>query len=93
MIRPFLKQKFLDMIQLHPVGSNLEKLFEHDVPRSHIPKELGGDLPQTVNELRDKTKNLLQDMREYFLLEEKQANLEFDEFVNSKEYKHWHKYQ
>lgn len=93
MIRPFLKQKFFDMIQLHPVGSNLENLFDHDVPRSHIPIELGGDLPQSVNELHDKTRKLLIDMREYFILEEKQTNLEFDEYVNCKEYKHWQKYQ
>lgn len=93
MIRPFLKQKFLDMIQLHPVGSTLEKLFEHDVPRSHVPKELGGDLPSTIRELHEKTRQLLKDWRDYFILEEKQANLEMDHLVNSQDYKYWQKYQ
>lgn len=81
------------MIQLHPVGSNLEKIFENDVPRSHMPKELNGDLQYTIQEMHDKTRKLLEDLRDYFIHEEKQTNLELDQFVNDKEYKHWQKYQ
>jgi hypothetical protein len=93
LIRPFMKQKFIDMIQLHPVGSNMEKIFENDVPRSHMPKDLNGDLPYTIREMHEKTRKLLEELHEYFLIEEKQTNLEIDEFVNDKEYKYWQKYQ
>lgn len=93
MIKPFLKQKYLDMIQLHPVGSNNEKLFSQDIPRSHVPKELGGDLPSTVREMHEKTRKLFYDMRDYFLIEERQKNRELDEFVNSDEHIYKDKYQ
>lgn len=92
MIKPFLSQKYFDMIQLHPIGSSCEKLY-HDVPQSHLPKDLGGELPSTVREMHEKTRKLLYDMRNYFIVEEKQKNRELDEFVNSDEYIYKDKYQ
>lgn len=83
MIKPFLNQKYFEMIQLHPIGSTYDKLFDHDVPRSHIPIDLCGTLPSTVREMHEKSQKLLQDMRTYFIVEEKQKNRELDEFVNS----------
>lgn len=92
MIKPFLSQKYFDMIQLHPIGSSCEKL-HHDVPRSHIPKDLGGELPSSVREMHENTRKLLYDMRNYFIVEEKQKNRELDEFVNCDEYIYKDKYQ
>lgn len=93
MIKPFLKQKYLDLIQLHPIGSTCDKLFDHDVPRSHIPKDLGGALPSTVREMHERTRELLHEMRDYFIIEEKQKNRELDEFANSDEYIYKDRYQ
>ena len=92
MIKPFLKQKYLDMIQLHPIGSNLEKLFEHDVPRSHLPNDLGGDLQSSTREMHEETRKLVYEMHKYFIIEEKQKNRELDEFVDSDEYIYKDKY-
>lgn len=91
MIRPFLKREFFERIHLHPVGASLEDIFENDVPRSHMPKEFGGELG-TIKELHEKTKKTVEDMREYFLTEDDQSSLKLDEFVHSIEYKYHSRY-
>lgn len=45
-----------------------------------MPADYGGDLA-TVAELHEQNRQLLEDMRDYFLLEEGQMNLKYDCFV------------
>jgi hypothetical protein len=56
-----------------------EKFYEEHVPRSHLPQEYGG-LLGTVEELHQKTTAKLLQLKEYFMLEEKQVNFEFEEY-------------
>lgn len=61
---------------------NYEKFHETQVPKSHLPKEFGGTLG-TLGELQEKSVKLFMNLRDYFVLEEKQANFEFDEYIKA----------
>jgi hypothetical protein len=90
MVKPFLRSEFYDRIHLHPIGADLSGIYE-DVPRSHLPKDLGGECG-TIREYHDKTRKLIEDLSEYFEYEDRQAKLELDQYVNSEDYKHRHLY-
>lgn len=77
MIKPFLKKEFYDRIHLHKAGESLEDFFKNHIPRSHIPSDYGGDL-ESCDTLNEKTKEILNEMREYFLFEEQQMNLKLE---------------
>ncbi|KAG5679561.1 hypothetical protein PVAND_009121 [Polypedilum vanderplanki] len=91
MIKPFLKKEFFDRIHLHPIGSDLSNLFNTDVPKQLVPKELGGECG-TIKEHHETTRKLIEELREYFILEADQASLKFDKYVNSQDYKYRHLY-
>ena len=57
------------------------KFHETQVPKSHLPNEFGGTLG-TLDELQEKSVELFMNLRDYFVLEEKQANFEFDDYIN-----------
>lgn len=78
MIKPFLKKEFHDRIHLHKSGSDYEDFFKNHLPRSHMPKDYGGEL-ESSDELNEKTKVMLNEMRDYFLFEEQQTNLQLED--------------
>jgi hypothetical protein len=80
MVKPFARKEILSLIHLHPTGMNFEDFFNKHIPKSHMPKDYGGDL-ETVKELHEKNHKRLYEMREYFLSEEKQVNYEFEDRV------------
>lgn len=92
MIKPFLKKEFFERIHLHPVGSDLSAIFDSSIPRSHMPRDLHGDL-ETIKEFHDKTRKEIEEMQDYFSIFEKQSSLELDQYVHDKEYKYHHKYE
>lgn len=53
-----------------------EKFYEECIPKSCLPSEYGGDLA-SIPELREKTWKYMTDIKEYFKLLERAANLEF----------------
>ena len=80
MIRPFVRKELYERIYLHPASMNFEEFFMKFIPRSHMPSDYGGDLP-SVEELHDKNRELLIEMRDYFLFEENQTNFKYEELV------------
>jgi hypothetical protein len=57
-----------------------EKFYSECVPKSHLPKDFGGDL-ESVEELHQQHRENLMELRDYFMMEEQQANLNYDEYV------------
>lgn len=80
MIKPFLKKELYERIHLHSANTDYKEFFQKHVPKSHMPSDFGGDLA-SVAELHEQNRQLLEEMRDYFLLEEGQMNLKYDCFV------------
>lgn len=57
-----------------------EKFSQEHVPKSHLPSDYGGDL-ESVETLHKKHRQDLMELREFFLVEEQQANFEFDQYL------------
>jgi hypothetical protein len=60
---------------------DFEKFYKECVPKSCLPKDYGGEL-ESVEELRMKQRQTFNAMKDYFLYEEMQSNLEFDDYVD-----------
>ncbi|CAK1541842.1 unnamed protein product [Leptosia nina] len=71
LIRPFLDKKFFDMIKFHAKNEDLENFYETVVPRSSLPPDHGGTLPDTQT-LHKKCMQQLKAMEPYFAAEEQQ---------------------
>lgn len=56
-----------------------EKFYEEWIPKSCLPSDYGGDL-ESIEDLQNKHRKSLLKMREYFLLEERMMNFEFEEY-------------
>lgn len=80
MIRPFIRKELYQRVHLHQSSTDYEDFFTKFIPRSHMPKDYGGEL-DTVQELHDQNRQLLIDMREYFIAEEDQMNYKFEDHV------------
>lgn len=57
-----------------------EKFYKDCIPKSCLPSDFGGDL-ESVAELHKSHRESLMELREYFLMEEQQAALSYDEYV------------
>ncbi|PZC77173.1 hypothetical protein B5X24_HaOG203651 [Helicoverpa armigera] len=71
LIRPFMDKKFFDMLKFHNKNEDLEKFYETVVPRSALPPDYGGTLPDTQT-LHKKCMQQLQLLEPYFKAEEEQ---------------------
>ena len=80
LIKPFIKPKIFQRIHLHHSDIDFENFYENEIPRSHLPKEYGGTLG-TLDELQEETTKKLMNLRDYFILEEKQRELEFEDYI------------
>lgn len=76
MVKPFISTGLLSRIHWHTSDMDYEKFYEDHIPKHCLPSDYGGDLG-SVEELNQQHKRKLMEMNEYFLLEEKQTNLEF----------------
>ncbi|KAG7303323.1 hypothetical protein JYU34_011813, partial [Plutella xylostella] len=71
LIRPFMDKKLFDLIKFHSKTEDLEKFYETVIPRSALPPQYGGTLPET-QVLHKKCMQQLSDMEPYFTAEEQQ---------------------
>ncbi|XP_021205419.1 alpha-tocopherol transfer protein-like isoform X1 [Bombyx mori] len=71
LIRPFMDKKFFDMIKFHNKTEDLESFYETAIPRSSLPPDHGGTLPDTQT-LHKKCMQQLQLLEPYFKAEEEQ---------------------
>jgi RNAse (barnase) inhibitor barstar len=81
LIKPYLRSETLKKIHFHPTNMNYEKFYQDFVPKSHLPSDYGGDL-DSVEDLHKQQIREFMEMRDYFLMEEQQQNLQFDEFAD-----------
>ncbi|XP_053617497.1 alpha-tocopherol transfer protein-like isoform X2 [Plodia interpunctella] len=70
-MRPFMEKKLFDMIKFHAKEEDLEKFYETVIPRSTLPPDYGGSLPDTQT-LHAKCMQTLHSMVPYFQAEEAQ---------------------
>ncbi|XP_050671259.1 alpha-tocopherol transfer protein-like isoform X2 [Leptidea sinapis] len=71
LIRPFIDKKFFDMIKFHHKTEDLTEFYETVAPRSALPSDHGGTLPD-MRTLHKKCTLTLQALEPYFTAEEKQ---------------------
>lgn len=74
-----MRKELYERIHLH-TGSDYEEFFKKFIPRSHMPSDYGGDL-ESVLELHEKNTKLLEDMNQYFLLEEDQMMMKYENYL------------
>lgn len=77
MVKPFVKKELYERIHLHS-GDNHEEFFRKFIPKSHMPSDFGGDL-ESIEVLHEENRKLLMKMRNYFVNEVRQTNLEFED--------------
>jgi hypothetical protein len=80
-VKPYLRSETLKKIHFHPTGMSFEKFYKEFIPKSHLPSDYGGDLDSIENLHKQQIQEFM-DMRDYFLMEEQQQNLEFDQFAD-----------
>ncbi|CAH2093453.1 unnamed protein product [Euphydryas editha] len=71
LIRPFMDKKFFDMIKFHHKNADLENFYSTVAPRSTLPPDHGGTLPDTQT-LHKKCMQNLKTLEPYFRSEEEQ---------------------
>lgn len=81
MVKPFLRSELMNKIHFHPSNMDYEKFYADCIPKSHLPSDYGGDL-ESIEILHNRQRKTFMEMRDYFMLEEKQKNLEFDEHAD-----------
>ena len=76
-----MNSELLQKLHLHHSDCNFEEFHKNVVPKTHLPKEYGGTLG-TLDELQQKSRERLINLKDYFIYEEQQTNFEFDIFVD-----------
>lgn len=80
-VKPLVRSEMLNKVHFHSSNMNYEKFYKDHIPKSHLPKEYGGEL-ESVKSLHDQQRQILKSLGEYFKLEEMQSNFEFDEYAD-----------
>lgn len=78
-VKPIIRSDILNRVHFHPTNMDYEKFYEDCIPKSCLPSNYQGDLDD-VDELHDRHRKSLLKLREYFLLEERLMNFEFEDY-------------
>ncbi|CRL02024.1 CLUMA_CG015172, isoform A [Clunio marinus] len=79
MLKPLIRSNLLERVIFHPVNLDYNKFYEEWIPKSCLPSDYGGDLP-TIEEMHNSQRDSLLEMRDYFLMEERILNFEFEDY-------------
>ncbi|XP_059054821.1 alpha-tocopherol transfer protein-like [Achroia grisella] len=71
LIKPFMDKKFFDILKFHQKDENMENFYAKIIPRSSLPSDFGGTLPDTRT-LNKQCFEELQTLEAYFKAEENQ---------------------
>lgn len=82
MVKPFLRKEIYETIHLHKASVDYEQFFQKFIPRSHMPSDYGGDLG-SLQELHEENRKLLNETRDYFVMEEQQMNFTLDDVTKT----------
>ncbi|KAG5679565.1 hypothetical protein PVAND_009125 [Polypedilum vanderplanki] len=73
MIKPFMRADIIQKLHLHPSNTDYDKFYkEWNIPRESMPSNFSGYL-ENVEKLHQNHCKILEDLREYFLADEKEA--------------------
>lgn len=78
MVKPFIRSEVFNKVHFHPPNMDWEKFHEKYIPKSCLPSDYGGDL-ESIEELHNKQREELMEMRDYFIMEEGQVNFQYDD--------------
>ncbi|XP_026755014.3 alpha-tocopherol transfer protein-like [Galleria mellonella] len=71
LIKPFMDKKLFDILKFHQKDENLEDFYTNIIPRSSLPSDFGGTLPDTQT-LHKQCIETLRTLEPYFKAEEAQ---------------------
>ncbi|KAG5679563.1 hypothetical protein PVAND_009123 [Polypedilum vanderplanki] len=80
-VKPLLNSELLQKLHLHNENINYEEFYKNFVPKTHLPREYGG-LLKSVEELHQQNCQNLTNLKDYFIYEEQQTKLDFDQYVD-----------
>jgi hypothetical protein len=80
-VKPLLNSELLQKLHLHNADMDYEEFYEKFVPKSNLPSDYGGTL-KSVEELHEQSCESLIKLKDYFIYEEQQSKLEFDQYVD-----------
>lgn len=80
-VKPLLRSELFNKIYFHSSTKDLESFYKEHIPKSNLPSDYGGDL-ESIEVLHNRQRAELMEMREYFLMEERQINFEYDKFAD-----------
>lgn len=80
-MKPFVRSELLNKVRFHSSNMDYEKFYQEHIPKSHLPADFGGDL-ESVSDMNKKHRESLMELRDYFLAEEEQLNLSYDQYVD-----------
>jgi hypothetical protein len=72
-----MKSDILSRIRFYSKNMDYEKFYKESIPKSCLPSDYGGDL-ESIDKLHNRNRETLSKMREYFLMEERLMNFEFE---------------
>lgn len=79
-MRPFTSTSLMSKVKVHTSNIDWDDFYKNHIPKSHLPRDYGGDL-ESIDELNEKQKKSLDDLRDYFIYEEKRLNFELDNYA------------
>lgn len=74
-----MRSQLLNKIHFHSSNMDYEKFYQECIPQSHLPSDFGGSL-ESVEVLHQRHRESLMELRDYFMMEEDQSNLKFDQY-------------
>lgn len=78
-VKPIIRSDILNRVYFHTTDIDFEKFYREWIPRTCLPSDYGGILDSLEN-LHNQHKKSLLKLREYFLLEERLMNFEFEDY-------------
>lgn len=79
-MKPLVRSELLNKVKFHSSSIDYEKFYKECIPKSHLPSDFGGDL-EPISELHKKQRKTFMELRDYFIFEEIQSKLMFDEYT------------
>lgn len=86
--RPFASSGLLSKLHLYTTDIDWNEFNRNHIPASHLPSDFNGNLPE-LKKLNEKTKKLLNDFKEYFIMEDKQIKGNYDYLAEEVKSQKW----
>lgn len=82
MAKPFMRSEMFNKVHFHSPDMDYNELqTKFGIPKSHLPSDYGGDL-KSLEDLHVEQRKQLMELRDYFLMEERHMNYEYDQYFD-----------